>query len=411
MPEFAYKAARADGGVTEGQVSAPSRAAAMSELRKRGVTPLRVEESTGRAPAKASASASAGGRWWQRKRIGHAEVLSMTTELAIMLRAGLPLDRALKVLGDIAPKPTMKALLEDILRTVKAGKGFSHALREHEALFGDFYINMVRSGEAGGQMAEVLQRLAEHLERMRAARESVTSALMYPAILVLVSIVSIAIMLGFVVPQFESLFRGMGEALPLATRIVIAVGNFFKHWGWALVLAVSAWVWLLRRWWRTPRGRQSRDARMAHLPVFGTIVRKFEVTRFTRTLGTLLGNGVPILGALAIAIETIGNLELRARLVDVPGSVKQGTRFAEALSKVDFLSPVALNMVRVGEETGRLDSMLLEVARVGDTEVQAATKRALTLLEPLLILTLGLAIGAIIISILMGIISVNELAN
>ena len=284
-------------------------------------------------------------------------------------------------------------------------------MREHEALFGDFYINMVRSGEAGGQMSEVLQRLSEHLERMREARENVVSALIYPAILVLVSIISVFVMLAFVVPQFESLFHNMGSALPLPTRIIVAAGKFMSQYGWIVVLALVGIGWSMKRWWSTPDGRAWRDAKVLKVPAFGNLATRFEVARFARTLGTLLGNGVPVLSALGIAIDTIGNRYLRARMAGVPARVKQGTRFAEALGEVNFLSPVALNMLRIGEETGRLDSMLIEVARVGDIEVQSATKRVLTMLEPLLILTLGLVIGAIIISLLMGILSVNDLAG
>lgn len=414
MPDFAFRGARADGGLTEGRVHAATRAAAVVELRKRGVVPMQIDEAGAETPAAAPAPGHAAAGLlarWRGRRVGHADVLAMTGELAVMLRAGLQLDRALRILGEIAATPAVRALCEDLLRTVKGGKGFSHALRKHEDLFGDFYINMVRSGEAGGQMAEVLERLAEHLERMRAARENVISALIYPAILVAVSVLSVFFMLAFVVPQFESLFRDMGQALPLPTRIIVGVGKFMSGYGWVFVLAAGAMTWGMRNWWRTPEGRAWRDRKLLGIPALGAVVARFEATRFARTMGTLLGNGVPILTALGIAIDTIGNRHLRAALAEVPGHVKQGMRFGEALGKTQFLSPIALNMVRIGEETGSLGSMLLQVAHVGDNEVQAATKRALTMLEPLLILTLGLVIGAIIISLLMGILSVNDLAG
>ena len=327
-----------------------------------------------------------------------------------MLRAGLPLDRALRIQVGMSAKPSLGGLLEDLLKAVKSGKGLSQALAPHRPLFGDFYINMVRSGEAGGHLGEVMERLAEHLERLRALRESVVSALIYPAILVVVAVISVVLMLGFVVPQFETLFADLGEGLPMPTRMIVALGHLIGDWGWLLALLAVGGVWLARRWLGSDDGRQWRDERMLRLPVLGTVVRKYEITRFARSLGTLLGNGVPIVTAVGIANDTMGNRRLRAAMEGIAPTIKQGGRLADALEETGLFTPLALNMVRLGEETGGLDAMLLELARVHDGEVQAGVKRALTLVEPLLILTLGAVIAAIIVSILMGILAVNELA-
>ncbi|HRQ56940.1 MAG TPA: type II secretion system F family protein [Azoarcus taiwanensis] len=419
MPEFAYRAADASGKSRDGRIDASSREAALRTLKSRGLTPLKLDEAGSMSaivakpekPAAAAPAVARRGRFINADRgPDHNDIHNFTSELAVMLRAGLPLDRALKVLIGMSTRPSFAALLEDVFKSVKSGKGFSQALAPHQALFGDFYVNMVRSGEAGGQLADVLSRLAEHLERVKALRESVISALIYPAILVVVAVISVFLMLGFVVPQFEALFEDMGEALPLPTEVVVAAGHLIADWGWLVVIVVVGVGWSIRRWFATPAGRQWRDTRLLRVPVLGEVVRKYEITRFARSMGTLLGNGVPIVNAIKIATDTMGNHRLRAAMANVAPSIKQGGRLADALEQSALFTPLAVNMVRLGEETGRLDSMLLELARVHDAEVQSGVKRALTLIEPLLILTLGAIIAAIIVSILMGILSVNELA-
>ncbi len=411
MAEFAYRAADARGAFAEGHIEAADAVAAASQLRARGLTPIRVDAVAAAAPSQASAPGVRRFAMAADRGIRRDDIHNLTNELAVMLRAGLPLDSALRVLAGMAEKPSVAALLRDVLKSVKGGKGFSQALQPHHQHFGDFYINMVRSGEAGGQLGEVLVRLAEHLERVKALRESVISALIYPAILVIVACISVFLMLGFVVPQFETLFDDMGEALPLPTRLIVGLGHFVSGWWWLLAAVIALIVWLVRRWLRTPRGAAWRDALLLRLPVFGQIMRKYELTRFARSMGTLLGNGVPIVVSLRIAADTVGNSLLRTAFDSVPASIKQGVRLGDALAATGLMTPLALNMVRLGEETGRLDAMLLELARVYDSDVQAGVKRGLTLLEPLLILVLGGVIAAIIVSILMGILSVNDLAG
>ena len=418
MAEFFYRAARADGRAVEGRIAADSREQAMRQLRAKSLAPLTLELATGSAPQRGATTPEqeravaprGGGRFGRNRPPGHADVHSLTSELAVMLRAGLPLDRALRVLIGMSATPGVECLLDDVFKAVKGGKSLSQALAPHRELFGDFYLSMIRSGEVGGQLAEVLGRLAEHLERVKNLRDSVVSALIYPSILVVVAAISVFLMLGFVVPQFESLFDDMGEALPLPTRIIVGAGHLVADWWWLVALLVFGVVAFVRRWLATPVGRARRDAWLLRLPVFGDVLRKYEITRFARSMGTLLGNGVPIVGALKIAAETMGNLQLRAAMEGVAPVIKQGGRMAEALEKTKLFTPLALNMVRIGEETGRLDSMLQELARVSDAEVQNGVKRALTLLEPALILILGGVIAAIIVSILLGILSVNDLA-
>lgn len=401
MPAFSYKAVGRDGKSHEGVVEAAGLELASRQLRAQGLTLLKLEAGTA-AQGKKSARVT--------KPPGRQEVLSFTTELAVLLRAGLPLDRALKVLIDMASDPQVKLLQEELLKAVKGGKPLSSALQDHEQVFGSFYINMVRSGEASGQLSAVLDRLVEYLESAKANRDSVVSALIYPAILLVVAVLSIAVMLGFVVPQFESLFADMGDALPAMTQAVVAGADFITSWGWLLFLVVVGLAMYLRRWAATEQGRIALDARMLKLPLAGGIVFEFEVSKFARTVGTLLGNGVSLLKAISIAIDTVENRVLRDALTVLPPAVKAGKRMSVALEETGMFTPMVIQMTRVGEESGSLDKMMLELAKVFDDHVQSGIKRGLALLEPVLILTMGAIIAVIIIAILMGILSVNDLA-
>ncbi len=401
MPAFSYKAIGRDGKGREGVIEAAGLELASRQLRAQGLTLLKLEA----GGASGSAAARRGG-----KAPGRQEVLSFTTELAVLLRAGLPLDRALKVLIDMAADPQVKQLQEDLLKSVKGGKALSAALQDHEQVFGGFYINMVRSGEASGQLSAVLDRMVEYLESAKANRDSVVSALIYPAILLLVAVLSIAVMLGFVVPQFESLFADMGDALPMMTQAVIVGADFIKSWGWLLLLVAIGLGIYMRRWMATEQGRARIDARLLRLPLAGGIIFQFEVSKFARTVGTLLGNGVSLLKAISIAIDTVDNRVLRDALKVLPPAVKAGKRMSVALEETAMFSPLVIQMTRVGEESGSLDKMMLELAKVFDDQVQSGIERGLALLEPVLILTMGAIIAVIIIAILMGILSVNDLA-
>ena len=407
MPEFAWRAAQSDGQLIEGRSQAAAADAVLRQLRERGLTPLKVEN------AAATAAVMVGGRARRVDKgpVGRTDVLAFTSELSIMLRAGLALDNALRVLIEMSAKPSVRQLLETILEDVKGGVPFSRALAKRGDLFGDFYINLVRSGEASGQMSQVLERLVAHMERLRALRESVVSATLYPAILLVVAALSLIGMLGFVVPQFEKLFTDMGDALPLPTRFVMMLGHGFQRWGLVIGLVAVLLGWLLWRWLRTPPGRAWWQNRALRLPIVGPLLYKYELTLFARSLGTLLGNGVPLLTGLHIATETVGNAGLRAALGKMAPLVKDGARMVRAMTATQVFEPLAINLIRVGEETGRIGPMMNELADVLNREVETGIKRALTLLEPILILVLGVLIAAIIVSILLGILSINDLAG
>jgi general secretion pathway protein F len=420
MPDFLWKAAQADSQIIEGRLQATSQAQAMHQLRAQGLTPLQImlagassgttATSLGAVPAAKAASPAHAGGLFASNAITQADILVMTSELSIMLKAGLALDNALRVLIGMNAKPAMESLTQTILDDVKSGVSFSRALARHPQQFGDFYINMIRSGEASGQLSDVLERMVEHLERLRALRESVVSATIYPAILLVVAVLSVIAMLGFVVPQFETLFNGMGDALPTPTRIVMAVGRVFTNYAPIIGIGLFLLFFVLRMWWRSPAGRKWWQASALRLPLFGKLMLKYNLTLFARSLGTLLGNGVPLISALNIATQTVGNINLRQSLEGVVPKVKGGGKVVDALQATGIFEPLAINLIKVGEETGRLGPMLLELARIFNRDVETGIKRGLTMLEPLLILVLGLMIASIIVSIMLGILSVNDLA-
>ncbi|MDR2333441.1 MAG: type II secretion system F family protein [Burkholderiaceae bacterium] len=413
MPDFEWSAAGANGKVTKGSTNAASSAMVLKRLREQGLTPLDVREASA-SGAKSAVGGAAGGarkKSTNKAKVNAADVLSLTSELAIMLKAGLALDNALRVLIDMSYKPSVTVLLTDILEKVKSGTPLSKALANHPQLFSDFYVNMIRSGEISGQMSNVMARLVEHMERVRSLRESVISAAIYPAILLGVAVLSLVAMLGFVVPQFEKLFNDMGDALPVPTRVVMNIGKVFQHYGWFIVIGAALVIWLIFKWLKTPGGRQWWQSVVLRMPLVGTLSRKYEMTLFSRSLGTLLGNGVPLLTALHISTQTVTNILLRKPLETMAPKVKEGGKVADAAIGAGVFEPLAINLLRVGEETGRIGPMTLELANILNREVEVGIKRTLTLVEPVLILVLGILIAAIIVSILMGILSVNDLAG
>lgn len=399
MPEFSYKAASRGGEMVSGNITAVSKDMAARSLRQQGLTPISLDIGAKKVEFDL-----------QKVRLGRGDVLNITNELAVLLKAGLPIDRSLKVLIDMSQDEAPKAVLQDFLDTVKSGKGLSQALLKYERDFGVFYVNMIRSGEASGTLSDVLQRLSEYLENSKVVRASVVSALIYPAILLFVAALSIALMLGFVVPQFDALFDDMGDGLPALTAGVIAAGEFIESWWWLLLLGISAVAWYMRRWLATDAGRDRWHRVLLNLPVMGLIVFKYEMAKFSRTVGTLLGNGVSLLQALNIGIDTVENIHVKSALALLPPAVKQGRRLSTTMEEGGEFSPKVVQIIRVGEESGSLGEMMMELAKVYDDDVQTGVKRGLTLLEPLLILGMGGAIAVIIVAILMGIMSVNDLA-
>ena len=401
MPLYSYKAARPGGEVVEGELEAPDEATLIRQLQDQGLLPIRARR------------ADRGLRGLLRRhgpRIDAEQVLHFTRELATLLEAGLTLDRALAILADLADDPALQGVIEGVREKVQGGDSLSAALAAQGKVFSPLYLSMVRAGEAGGVLHQVLQRLADYLERSHELRESIRSALIYPTILLVVAGLSVAGLLIFVVPRFSQMFEEMGQTLPLATRIVVATGDFLGHWWWALLAGGLLLAAGVKARLERPEVRARWDARVLRWPLVGGLVARVETARLARTLATLLGNGLPLLQALDLAREVVGNQAIAAALAQVSEEMRRGRGLADPLAEAEVLPPLALQMIRVGEESGELETMLFKVADVFDQEVRAAVKRLLTLLEPVLIVGLGVLVAGIIVSILMAVLSANQLA-
>ena len=405
MPLFRYKAVTPTGETQEGDMDGPSQPAVADRLQTMGLIPIRIEESMRKAGA-----ASKGQGRFGKSAVTQEDVAVFTQELATLLKAGLPLDRCLEILIGLSVNEPVRQLMAQMREEVRGGASLSKAMEVHPQVFSRFYLNMIRAGEAGGALDVVLQRLNEFMERSRDLRDTVKSALIYPAILVGVAVLSVVVLLMWVVPQFSQMFEESGKALPMPTQIVIAAGDFFRGYWWAMALGgVGVYSWFTRQM-QAPASRYQWDKRLLGLPLVGDLVGKLEVARFSRTLGTLLGNGVTLLTALSIVKETLNNTVMSEGLGSVATQLKEGKGLGKPLMENGLFPKLAVHLIMVGEETGKLQEMLIRVADIYDREVHTTVKRMLSLMEPVLILGLGLVIGGIILSILVAILSVNDLA-
>jgi len=412
MPVYRYRAVNPSGEVAVGELDAANEGEIVDRLRDRGLMPMQIAHASGVSLPSATAPVAKTGRrrrLFEAKTVTRDQLLALTREMATLLRAGLPLDRALEILIGLTPAPVVGTLLQGVRDDVRGGKALSQALDARREVFSRFYVNIVRAGEAGGALGEVMQRLADTMERNKELRESVKSALIYPSLLVGVAVVSVAILLVFVVPQFESTFAQAGKALPIPTLAVVMLGKFMRGYWWAVLGVTFLFVMWYRRRGLVTTVRRERDARRLRLPLFGDLVAKIETARFARTLATLLANGVTLLSGVGIVKETMTNTVMADALDGVLAKLREGKGFGRPLAETGLYPRLATQMIMVGEESGRLEDMLARVADIYDREVQAAIKRFLAVLEPALILSLAVLIGGIVFSILMGVMGMSEL--
>lgn len=410
MTRFRYRAVNAAGDLVEGEIDGQDQDAVIEQLRGQGHLPLAT------APVAAGSDdvGSAVLRWLRQPlfghgRVGRREVAMITRQLATMLDAGLTIDQTLRFLVDLADSGALRRLLTDLLERVQGGSTLADACAEHEEVFSRAYVSLVRAGEAGGALNEVLARLADYLENAERLAEQVKSALVYPVILLVMAGLSIAVLLTVVVPQFTPLFESAGAELPMLTRIVVGAGDLMQRYWWLLLLAMLALWWLVRRQMQRPESRARIDRGLLKVPLLGGLLTRIDTARLARTLGTLLANGVPILNALAIATQTIGNAALREALGETAIAVKEGKGVADPLARSGRFPPLAVRLIAVGERSGHLEAMLLKIADIYDGEVRSTVDRLMSLLVPVLTLALGAVIATIIGAVLMAILSAYEL--
>lgn len=403
MPLFQYKALNPSGEVSEGKLEAASEPAAVAQLKESGYLPISCKESVVTASGET-------GFFSRFRRLSQPQLAIFTRELARLIGAGISLDRSLTILATVSDNSVERELITRLIEDIRAGGTFSESIKARGAPFGRLYINMVKAGEESGALPLVLERLADYLEHSRELRASVSTALIYPAILLFVSVLSLILLLTLVVPQFQRMFAEAGAALPLPTRIVIALADWLQNYWWVLLLLVLLVLLSIPRLLIRPGIKQRWDRFILSMAGVGPLLRKIEVARFCRTLATLLSNGVVLLTALTIVKETLANLVLVQSVERIINSLKGGGTFSAPMLEDGVFPKLACHMVRVGEETGSLDRMLTDVANIYDKEVGQSLKKLLNLLEPLLILTLGVLIAGIIFSILLALLSINELA-
>ncbi len=401
---FRYKAVTSSDSTLEGEIEAASRSAVVERLHDLGQTPIRIEPVD--APSGGLLRRELfGGRGASRKEVG-----GLTRELASLLQAGLPLDHAFDVLINLAARDRVKALLVETRDRIRGGASLADALGANAKSLPGYYISMVRAGETSGSLESVLGRLADFMERSQALADRVRSALIYPAILLVTAGLSLVLLLAVVIPEFKPLFEDAGQALPLPTRVVVAAGDAFQAYWWAILLIIVAVTVLARVQLARPEQRQRWDRLLLRLPAFGDLLAKIQVARLSRLLGTLLANGVPVLAALSLVRDTLTNSAMAVAIDDVATRAKEGQGLARPLASTEMFPDLAVNLVRVGEETGQLEDMLARLADIYDREVQRALDRVIVIMVPAFTVLMGILIGGIVASVLLAILSVNQLA-
>lgn len=397
MIAFKYRAITSGKQVIEGNKEATSKAALIKELRKSGHIVLEVRDVGGHKRKPSS------------RRLSKRALLSFLQELATLLEGGIPLDKSLQIIARSQKSSALRDISEGILNGVKGGKSLAASLSQYPRTFPEVYVSMVRAGEEGGVLPQVLQRLATFLERTIKVREDISSALLYPFLLAIVGVLSIVVIILYVIPKFSVIFQDMGVALPFSFQFLMFLNYFVKFYGWTLVALILA-IYLINRRRLKSGARNVKTARKTlKIPLIGRLFWDIEIARFTRTLGTLLENGVPLLKSLDISKGVLSNAYLAGIVENTKTDIKKGSTLSASLDNKNFFPGTTTHLIIVGEETGRLGPMLLKVAENLESEVERSVKKLVALVEPLLILVMGLVIAVIVISMLMAIFSMYDI--
>lgn len=395
---YSYRVRDRQGKVISGKLEADNEASVSQRLREMGYFVIGVEEER----------VSFGKKEMHifKPKVKTKDVTVFTRQFATMINAGLPLVKCLNILSEQTESPVLTEIVVDVQHEVEMGRSLSEALAKHPDVFKELYSSMVRAGEIGGVLDDVLLRIATTLESEDEIRRRIKSALTYPVAMFAISILLLIVMLVFVVPTFEDMFADIGADLPFLTKIIMQISHFLVSWmGAILIIGLIVGAVFLRRWMKTPNGRRKIDAFKLKLPVFGSLFHKMSLSRFSRTLGTLVASGVPILQALEITSKTVGNVLVAEAVDNVRSGVKEGDSIARPLGQSPLFPPMVTQMLAIGEETGALDTMLNKVSDFYDSEVSATVESLTSLLEPLMIVFLGVVVGTIVIALYMPIFS------
>jgi len=402
MGTYTYRAVAADGKMRSGTLAGETDREVARELRRQGLTPIAV------------AAGSAPQRQWRVPRFGGGRrarhVLFFTQELSTLLGAGVPLDRALSITSHLSERPKFREVVGEVLRAIKGGRSFADSLAAHPDYFSELYVNMIRAGEASGSLAVVAERLAEFERSRDELRSYIIGSMIYPILLVAVGTGSIYILLNFVIPRFAAVFTESRIPMPLPTQILMRASEAVSRYGWIALAVVALVLVAARVYIHTPAGRLRWDRLRLRVPLLGEALRKADTARFARAMSTLVANTVPLVQAISIARAILANRVLAGSLESVAQAVKRGEGIAGPLRRTGQFPPLAGHLLSVGEETGRLDPMFARMADIYEKDTREAIKRFTTLFEPLVILLMGLVVGAMILSIMLAITSINEIA-
>jgi len=399
MPVFNYTARTLTGELQSGSIDLPSENDVVAHLRKNRMIVVKVQQ----APKQIKLDWGGG--------VTTRDIVIFTRQFATMINSGLPLVQALDILAEQSENKQLKEVTKAVVYDVESGHTLADALRKHPKAFTELYVNMVAAGEAGGILDTILLRLATFMEKNDALVRKVKGAMIYPAVIFTVAGLAIVILLIFVIPVFQDMFAGIGQALPLPTRIVIGASDFLQGFWWALIVGGLVTFFGTRKYYSTPQGKLNIDKTLLHVPVLGDLIRKSAVSRFTRTLGTLIASGVSILDGLEITAKTAGNRVIHDAVMESRASIAGGETIAAPLQKSKVFPPMVISMIAVGEQTGGLDEMLSKIADFYDEEVDAAVEALLALMEPVMIVVLGVIVGGMIVAMylpIFGMISAVE---
>jgi type IV pilus assembly protein PilC len=390
---FTWEGKTRQGVIQKGELAANSKEEVSTLLRKQNILPINVSAKPRELKLKFGAP-----------KVTDKDIVILTRQLATMIDAGLPLVQCLDILGSQTESQTLAKVVTQVRGDVESGSTFADALKKHPKVFDNLYVNMVAAGEAGGILDTILQRLAVYMEKFAKIKKQIKSAMIYPAVILFVAVAVVALLLVVVVPMLAAMFAEAGQLLPWPTRIVISLSNFLKGWGGlGLLIAIVGTVVGLRQWRKTENGLRITDGIFLRMPVMGDLIRKVSVAKFTRTLGTLLTSGVPILEGLMIVARTAGNKVVEEAIISTRQSVSDGKTLAEPLGKFTVFPPMVTQMIAVGEATGALDNMLTKIADFYDDEVDSAVATLTSMLEPMLMIFLGTTVGFVIVAMYMPI--------
>jgi len=402
MPVYVYSGKSRTGQNVSGERTAENKAQLTAMLRREQITPVSIKEK-GKEFAVPKVA---------KGKVSAKELAIFFRQFSVMIDAGLPLVQCLEILGTNQENKAFQKALADVRATVEAGSTLANAMRQYPKIFTDLHTNMIEAGETGGILDTILQRLAGYVEKEVKLKAAVKSALIYPVAVVTIAGLVVGMLLWKVVPIFANLFTGLGVELPMPTRIVMALSNFVASFGWVFIFLGIGGFFALKAVYATPGGRYTLDSILLKLPVLGMLLRKIAVARFTRTLGTLITSGVPLLEALSITARTSGNAVIEQAILKVRKSVEEGRNITDPLKETDIFPNMVTQMIAVGEQTGAMDAMLSKIADFYEDEVDAAVKDMLTLLEPMIIALLGVVVGGIVISLYLPLFSlIGKLAG